>query len=85
MRLTEKSQVTVPKAVRERLGIGPGSDVDFVAEGDGVRLVKLDDAARKRSAVEDWLRSASGSGNGRLTTEDIMDETRGPFDDLDLR
>jgi len=85
VRLTEKSQVTIPKAVREHLGIGPGSDVDFVAEGGVVRLVKLDGAERKRSAVEEWLRNASGSGNGQLRTDEIMDETRGPFDDLDPR
>nr|WP_090669472.1 AbrB/MazE/SpoVT family DNA-binding domain-containing protein [Aureimonas jatrophae] len=85
MRLTEKSQVTIPKAIRERLGIGPGSDVDFVEDCGVVRLVKLDGAERKRSAVEEWLRTTSGSGNGRMRTDEIMDETRGPFDDLDPR
>ena len=85
MRLTEKSQVTIPKSIRERLGIGPGSDVDFVEQDGWVRLVKLDAVARRRRDVEDWLREARGSGTGTLTTEEIMDATRGPYDDLDFR
>ena len=30
MRVTSKGQVTIPKKVRETLGIGPKSEVDFV-------------------------------------------------------
>lgn len=32
MRVTEKGQVTIPKDIRDRLKIGPGSEVDFIAE-----------------------------------------------------
>ena len=31
MRLTIKGQVTIPKQIRDHLGIGPGSEVEFVA------------------------------------------------------
>lgn len=33
--ITSKGQLTVPKAVREALGIGPGDRVDFVQMADG--------------------------------------------------
>ena len=34
--LSSKSQVTVPKAVRERLGLRPGARIVFVIHGDQV-------------------------------------------------
>jgi AbrB family looped-hinge helix DNA binding protein len=41
--VTAKGQVTIPKAVRELLGITPGSSVDFVRAPDGrIVLVRAD-------------------------------------------
>lgn len=40
MRVTTKGQVTIPLEVRERLGIFPGTEVDFVVQGKSVNLVK---------------------------------------------
>jgi|APIni6443716594_1056825.scaffolds.fasta_scaffold649749_2 AbrB family looped-hinge helix DNA binding protein len=39
--LTSKSQLTLPKAVREALGVGPGDKVRFVPAGHGFRIVPL--------------------------------------------
>ena len=36
--VTSKGQVTIPKRVREALGIRPGSKVDFEVAGAGARL-----------------------------------------------
>lgn len=36
--LTQKSQVTIPKTVREVLGVGPGDQVRFKVEGDVVSI-----------------------------------------------
>ena len=36
--VSSKNQVTLPAAVRKRLGIGAGSKIDFVIDGDVVRL-----------------------------------------------
>ena len=49
--VTSKCQVTIPKRVRQALGITPGSKVEFDLDDDGARL-KL---AKKgvRSRVED--------------------------------
>jgi len=42
-RLTEKGQVTIPRQVREELGLRPGDEVEFVADaaGGGYRLRKV--------------------------------------------
>ena len=41
VRLTDKGQVTIPKHVRDGLGLRPGDEVEFVAEGGGYRLRKV--------------------------------------------
>lgn len=40
--LTQKSQVTVPKSVREQLGIGPGDRVTFAANDRGEMVIKAE-------------------------------------------
>ena len=41
--VTDKGQVTVPKEIRDRMGIESGSKLDFRIEGDGtLRIRKLD-------------------------------------------
>ena len=37
--LTSKSQLTLPKAVREALGVGPGDRIRFLPTHNGFRLV----------------------------------------------
>ena len=39
--LTQKSQVTLPKRIREYLGLAPGDQVRFEIEGDAVRIVPV--------------------------------------------
>lgn len=89
MRLTEKSQVTVPKRVREALGIGPGSEVDFTVDETGARLVKLAANVHDETRGERLVRLLEEAGkryaDSGLTTDEIMEMTRGPFDDVDPR
>jgi antitoxin PrlF len=71
--VTSKGQVTIPKPVRDRLGIAPGSAVEFELAPDGrVVLVKVD-AARPSSRFA-ALRGRAGIG---LSTDEIMALTRG--------
>jgi AbrB family looped-hinge helix DNA binding protein len=37
-RISEKGQVVVPKATRDRLGWQPGTDLDVIETGDGILL-----------------------------------------------
>lgn len=73
-RVTSKGQVTIPKPVRERLGIKPGSVVDFELSEDGrVVLARRGSGVRRASRFE-TLRGVAGPG---LSTDEIMALTRG--------
>ena len=77
MRITSKGQVTIPQAVREQAGLLPETEVEFVVESDGVRIVKVDQARRPSRgalAVERLRRSA---GHVTMSTDEIMALTRG--------
>jgi antitoxin PrlF len=71
--VTSKGQVTIPKPVRDRLGIEPGSSVEFELAADGrVVLIKVD--ARRPVSRYEALRGRAGAG---LSTDQIMALTRG--------
>ena len=38
-RVTSKLQVTIPKALADQYGIEPGSEVEFLAAGEAIRVV----------------------------------------------
>ena len=71
--VTRKGQVTIPRRVRDRLEIGPGSRVEFELTPAGqVIILKVgEDGARGRFEA---LRSRAGAG---MTTDQIMALTRG--------
>jgi antitoxin PrlF len=72
MRVTSKGQVTIPQTVRERLGIEPGSEVDFELDGRGVRLVR-----RRTSEGGVLVEQMLGRGTVAMSTDEIMALTRG--------
>jgi AbrB family looped-hinge helix DNA binding protein len=53
-KVTSKLQVTVPKAVADRLGIRPGDDIEWVADSTGIRLIR--EADRKVLSVAERLK-----------------------------
>ena len=71
--LTSKGQVTIPKPVRDFLGIVPGTQVDFHRAADGT--VVLTRADRKQPASR-FARLRGHAGQG-LDTEAILALTRG--------
>lgn len=86
MRVTEKGQVTIPKQVRDRLGIAPGSDVDFVVVDAGVMLVKNADAKDTFQDFDEWAQSVEGTfDTDGMTADEYVEWLRGPRDDLDPR
>jgi AbrB family looped-hinge helix DNA binding protein len=74
VRVTTKGQVTIPLAVRERLNIQPGTEVDFVVDGNTVRLVPARKGQTRGRRIVDRLR---GRASVRMTTDEIMALTRG--------
>ena len=77
MKVTAKGQVTIPKAIRDLLGIEPGSKVTFTLLEDGrVTLSKCDEhpASRAQPSRFAALRGSSSSG---MSTDEIMSLMRG--------
>lgn len=74
MRVTEKGQVTIPKDLRDALGIGAGTDVEFERDGDTIVVRKTNvENGRGRQLVE----RLRGRGDVAMTTDEIMALTRG--------
>ena len=74
-RLTSKGQVTIPKLIRERLGVKPGDEVEFVTDELGAVVVQSADAARRfNETLERIRRDPPIKG---YSTDEIMDMTRG--------
>jgi AbrB family looped-hinge helix DNA binding protein len=69
MKVTTKGQVTIPKEVREAMGIDPGDEVEFVETEDGYVL-------RKRVEENPFERWRGTLETGR-PTEDVVAELRG--------
>jgi AbrB family looped-hinge helix DNA binding protein len=74
LHLTSKGQVTVPKPVRDHLGIKPGSAVEFALADDG--RVVLTKAKGKKKPPSRFAR-VRGTATGKMTTDEIMALTRG--------
>lgn len=73
-RVTAKGQVTLPKKVREQLGIRPGDAVEFtMGPGGAVELRSVHDPDAFRRAIEDVLRRRPA---GDMTTDEYMSMIR---------
>ena len=53
MRLTSKGQVTIPKHIREKLGVAPGDEVGFREEGSAI-MVENAKMARQDGTEDDF-------------------------------
>lgn len=88
MRVTTKGQVTIPKDIRDHLGIKPGSEVAFVREAGKVRLVAADEAASEEDRLVRFraaLKRMEGTiDSGGMDGKEFVDWLRGPREDLDL-
>jgi AbrB family looped-hinge helix DNA binding protein len=73
MRVTIKGQVTIPQHIREKLGITPSTEVDFVEKNDQVYLIKK----AGKDAVTDRFRRFRGIATVKMSTDEIMSLTRG--------
>ncbi len=71
MRVTSKGQVTIPRNIREILGIIPQSDVEF--QEDNGRFYITKKSAPKSTKNYAKLR---GIATAQMSTEEIMNLTR---------
>jgi len=74
MHITTKGQVTIPQDIRERYGLLPHTEVEFVIENDSVVLRKLNSGNRQ---AREWMRRYRGTADAGKTTDEIMRLTRG--------
>ena len=76
-RVSQKGQTTIPKPVREELGIEPGDTVEWETSSEGVHLsrrstsktkgVAFDDASE--AAREEWVKNANDRLRRRRAAE----------------
>lgn len=73
--LTSKGQVTIPKQVRDALGLAPGSSVEFAVNRDGD--VVIHKAGARASRKPDRFEAARGKADVRWRTDELMALLRG--------
>ena len=75
MRITSKGQVTIPQDIREKFGLLPDTEVEFVAKKDSVQIMKSANPARptRDQAIVRRLRGRAGVG---MSTDEILALTR---------
>jgi len=74
MRITSKGQVTIPIEIRERIGLLPGTEVEFKIVRGTVYLRKTGPRSKRSRELIARMR---GKGNQKLTTDRILAMTRG--------
>ncbi len=78
MRVTLKGQVTIPRRIREELGIQPHSEVDFVKVGKVVELRKAKAAPGAKSRGARLIERLRGRRTVHMSTDQILALTRAP-------
>ncbi len=68
--ITIKGQVTVPKPIRDALGLVPGSQVDFALDDQGRVVLQRAGAPRKKNV--DRFEAARGKADIAWRTDELM-------------
>ncbi len=74
--LTSKGQITIPLAIRKRLGLKVGQVLDFDEEAPFVKAVVHFDEAAMRSVVG-IAAKASSESSAEQSSAEWLDDTRG--------
>ena len=75
--VTVKGQVTIPKKVREYLGIGPGSGVEFEVDPKGEVLLRKAGRPTQRARTPSRFAALRGTRKTGMSTDKIMNLLRG--------
>lgn len=75
MKVGERGRVTIPKEIRDRLGLGPNSEIEFQLE-NGVIVLKK---SPKRLQLEKWKGRCKGNfaALGYSSVDDFIEDVRG--------
>lgn len=74
MRITSKGQVTIPQAIREKYGLLPDTDVEFVISGGRVTIVPVPSRDNDRGSKA--VARLRGSASNGMSTDEILALTR---------
>ena len=77
MQVTSKGQVTIPQDIRNQLGLLPHTEVEFELAGDHARIRKARHAGGESTRGRLVLEALRGTGDVRMSTDEIMALTRG--------
>lgn len=80
--VTSKGQVTIPKQMRDFLGLKPGSQVDFCYTKEGEVVIRPVAPARKRKAKSRFA-ALRGTVKLGMSTDEYMNLIRGYDEDKD--
>lgn len=72
-KVTTKGQITIPLDIRDRLGMQPGSVVEFDVQGDTVVVRKRSGVSGRGGEIVSRMR---GTATAHLSTDEIMRLTR---------
>jgi AbrB family looped-hinge helix DNA binding protein len=75
MRITSKGQVTIPQEIRERFGLLPDTEVEFVAGKSSVQIVKSANPSRPTRG-QALVRRLRGRASVKMSTDEILALTR---------
>lgn len=76
MRITSKGQVTIPAEIREKAGLLPHTEVDFIFDGKSVRIIRRSTGKRSGRGAR-IIAKLRGTGDITMSTDEIMALTRG--------
>jgi AbrB family looped-hinge helix DNA binding protein len=81
MRITSKGQVTIPQAIREKLGLHPNTEVEFTIESGRAVLRPARGAAAKRARlIVDRLKQGPKM---TMSSKQLLALLRDPPDEID--
>lgn len=83
MRITTKGQVTIPQELRERFGLLPHTEVEFVADGHRLTIRRKRTQSARGRRIVDHLK-AHGAGL-RMSSRELLKLLRDEPDELDAR
>lgn len=71
MRVTTKGQVTIPRNIREVLGITPKTEIDFIEDNGKFYIVRTDEPK-----LQGKFNKLRGIATAKMSTDEIMKLTR---------
>ena len=77
MRITSKGQVTIPQVIREEAALLPFTEVEFIVEEDGVKIVKAGSKRRPDRGEMVLERLRRNRKHSTMTTDEVMALTPG--------